>query len=131
MKEQILKLWSEGKTQKEIQGLTGASKSTISYHCNNTTKARQKVYNKKRRLKDLEWLAEIKSKLFCKECKEDRWWLLDFHHRNPNEKDGNISDFIKSKGKEKVLEEIEKCEVLCSNCHRDLHFKEKSILYSK
>lgn len=128
MKEQILKLKKEGKTQKEIREITGASKSTIAYHFNNTTKLKQREYNKKRRLKDLSWLADLKSSLICQKCGENRWWLLDFHHLDPFTKDKSVSDLIKSSSRERVLEEINKCEVLCANCHRDLHFKEKSVL---
>ena len=32
---------------------------------------------------------------------------------------------IKQSNKLKVIEEIKKCIVLCSNCHRDLHYQEK------
>jgi 5-methylcytosine-specific restriction endonuclease McrA len=47
MKEQILKLRSEGKTYNEIKTILGCSKSTISYHCGSG----QKEKNKERRIK--------------------------------------------------------------------------------
>jgi len=72
------------------------------------------------------WFTEIKNKLKCSLCNEDRYWVLDFHHTNPNEKDGNVSVMISNCNKSKIISEMEKCIVLCSNCHRDLHHKEKS-----
>lgn len=52
---------------------------------------------------------------------EDRWWVLDFHHTSPDEKEGSISNLVDSPNK--LEKELEKCIVLCSNCHRDLHFQ--------
>ena len=45
---------------------------------------------------------------------------LVFHHINPEEKDFTISDSnIKTWDKIKV--ELDKCELLCSNCHGEVH----------
>lgn len=46
---------------------------------------------------------------------------LDFHHRDPNKKEFGISDdSIKLKD---AIEEVKKCVLICSNCHRELHAK--------
>ena len=60
----------------------------------------------------------------CRKCGETRYYVLDFHHRNPAEKVGTISHMVKSSSYEKVLKEVEKCDVLCSNCHREFHHLE-------
>jgi hypothetical protein len=73
-----------------------------------------------------EWFIEYKKTLNCKECGEDRYWVLDFHHRDPKEKDIDVSTLIRKGNKNKILKEVEKCDVLCSNCHRDLHFKQNN-----
>ena len=39
-------------------------------------------------------------------------------------KKDSISILINTASKKRVQEELEKCIVLCSNCHRDLHYKE-------
>jgi len=45
---------------------------------------------------------------------------LDFHHKDPNEKDFTIGKY-RNKSKENLLKEIEKCVCVCSNCHRKIH----------
>ncbi len=50
---------------------------------------------------------------------------LDFHHLDECEKVGNISQIYQGKW-EAVLAEIEKCQILCANCHRIISH-EKSI----
>jgi len=73
----------------------------------------------------IEWFIELKKTLKCENCPEDRYWVLDFHHRDPNKKDIEVSKLIRLGSKKKILNEIKKCKVLCSNCHRDLHYQEK------
>ena len=61
----------------------------------------------------------------CKKCGEDRWWVLDFHHAESNTKDWNIGE-LKHTGKfTQIKKEIEKCVLLCKNCHYDFHYKER------
>lgn len=51
--------------------------------------------------------------------------ILDFHHLDPNNKDFTIAK-SRTKSKEKFLRELDKCIVLCSNCHRILHWRERN-----
>lgn len=85
----------------------------------------RKVVNKrnKDRIKLLrEWLREYKSTLKCAKCGEDNPATLDFHHLDPSEKELNIGSVIsKGWGKDRILKEVEKCVVLCANCHRKEH----------
>ena len=73
----------------------------------------------------IDWLNNIKKSLKCKNCPEDRYWVLDFHHREPDKKDMEIARLIQMGSKKRILKEIEKCDIVCSNCHRDLHYQEK------
>lgn len=77
-------------------------------------------HNKRWQHDHKQWFIDIKSKLCCSECGEQKICCLDFHHRNPNEKELNISRLM-SFGKTKILNEMTKCIVLCSNCHRKVH----------
>jgi hypothetical protein len=78
-----------------------------------------------RRRKIREWFKKYKSTLQCEECGEDYPACLVFHHIS--NKDDNIGNLIRlGWSKERILEEIDKCEVLCANCHRKKHWKEKT-----
>lgn len=55
----------------------------------------------------------------CKECGEDNPRVLDFHHIKPEDKYRAISVMQAGRwGVEAIQKEIDKCVVLCSNCHR-------------
>ena len=72
-----------------------------------------------------EWMREVKSGLSCP-CGENHIACLEFHHQNSKKKEFDVSNFAKSGySKDKVLAEIAKCIVMCSNCHRKHHWNEK------
>jgi hypothetical protein len=49
---------------------------------------------------------------------------LQFHHRNPREKDFTISNACSwGWSIERILKEMEKCDVLCANCHAKRHWR--------
>ena len=102
-------------------------------------KARQREYSKThyRRHKDrvraktvarkkaiLLWLREYKAALHCKLCGyNEHPAAFDFHHRDPKMKECEIAD-APNRGwnRARILREIEKCDILCANCHRIEHF---------
>ena len=51
--------------------------------------------------------------------------VLEFHHRNPSEKKFSIALKGHCRSWERVKAEIEKCDLLCANCHRELHVEQK------
>lgn len=89
-------------------------------------RSRYYEYNTKRKALRRSWLEEIKKTLECIKCGESRWYVLDFHHRDPKEKDLEVATMLHNMlSKETILEEIQKCDVLCSNCHREHHHLER------
>ena len=66
-----------------------------------------------------------KSSLKCARCSENHIACMDFHHIDPSEKEYEVSALVSSKMFTKAYKEIKKCIVLCSNCHRKLHYEEK------
>ena len=74
--------------------------------------------NQKYRQKMIALIREIKTQKGCVICGyKEHYAALDFHHRNPKTKSFNISE-NKTIGKNTLLKEIEKCDVVCVNCHR-------------
>lgn len=45
---------------------------------------------------------------------------LDFHHRNPNEKEFSIRE-QRTKNIQEIKLELDKCDLLCRNCHKEIH----------
>lgn len=90
------------------------------HYARNRQRLIQEAAERKRR--NARWLAEYKKKLKCSRCPEDHPACLDFHHRDPDAKIMSICNAANSGwGVEKILEEMAKCDVLCSNCHRKEH----------
>ena len=52
---------------------------------------------------------------------------LEFHHVNPNEKDFSLSNVKLTSWSIKIKQELDKCILLCSNCHREEHVKISSL----
>ena len=71
------------------------------------------------------------------ECCGEKWpiELLEFHHKNPKDKLFELQQQWNTKVvKQKVLDEADKCALLCSNCHALEHValrKGESILNDK
>lgn len=68
-----------------------------------------------------EWLLEELGAKKCLYCDENHPACLDFHHRNPEEKKFIIAS-NKCKKRTELLEEARKCNIVCANCHRKIHW---------
>ena len=51
---------------------------------------------------------------------------MELHHRDPKEKDFSLSR-AKLTTFEKVRNELDKCDLLCANCHREEHARLKGL----
>lgn len=92
-------------------------------------KKKHQQYVKEQKEKLEAWLEEYKSSLSCEECGESHIATLDFHHIDPTEKESGVTASIRRWGnKERTIKEIKKCTVLCSNCHRILHWQLRNLL---
>ena len=118
-KEIILKLRNEGKSYREIQSETGISKGLISYYLGSDQKhktlERSNISKAKRRREV--WV--IKESSGCVDCKEMYpHYILEFDHREGTEKIGSPSELYAKYGRKIGLEEMEKCDIVCANCHK-------------
>ena len=58
----------------------------------------------------------------CQICGYNRYQgALDFHHKDENLKGFGISDKGYTRSWERVKQELNKCYLLCANCHREMH----------
>ena len=56
-------------------------------------------------------------------CGEKHPALLDFHHRDPENKIASINRMVAyNRSLEVIQRELKKCDILCANCHRRLHW---------
>lgn len=63
----------------------------------------------------------------CQRCGYDKCeGALQFHHRDPAEKEFTLSSTNISKEitMEKLYAEVDKCDLLCANCHAEIHYSE-------
>ncbi len=59
----------------------------------------------------------------CERCTYDKCiQALHFHHRDPDKKSFGIAAKGHTRSLEKAQEEINKCILICANCHRKEHF---------
>jgi hypothetical protein len=83
---------------------------------------------KRRILRRRKWFDRYKDTLSCKSCSESRNPALQFHHKVPANKIDNVSDMAnRGYSKKAILQEVNKCEVLCANCHAVKHHSNESI----
>ena len=53
---------------------------------------------------------------------------LDFHHKNPNEKENQLDvRKLSNSSMSWIMKEFDKCLVLCANCHREEHYPDLII----
>jgi len=112
------------KTAKEFE----YSKSTVlKYIITIDRKKMDEETIKKRRSNNvISWRQKVKQKLIeykggeCVECGYKKCsQSLEFHHLNPEEKDFTISG--KSCSLEMLKKEVDKCILVCRNCHGEIH----------
>lgn len=71
------------------------------------------------------WALEYKDGK-CQKCGYNKCPdALEFHHLNPDKKDFSLSDRNLSLDWENIKKELDKCILICANCHRELHAQEK------
>jgi len=62
----------------------------------------------------------------CKECGYSNCHgVLTFHHEKPNDKEFGVGKGISTKSMEDLKAEVDKCKLLCRNCHHELECREE------
>jgi 5-methylcytosine-specific restriction endonuclease McrA len=95
-------------TRRQGTGLSGWCKA-----CSNQSALERQRETKR---KGIEYLGGS-----CEICGYDRYYgALEFHHKDPTQKDPSWST-SKSRSFESLKVELDKCALLCANCHRETH----------
>lgn len=80
----------------------------------------RKIRNKKniiRRNRVRLW--ELLTSSSCMDCSDSDPVILEFDHREPEQKLHNISEMLSSAlSWKRIQAEIDKCDIVCANCHR-------------
>lgn len=65
-----------------------------------------------------QYLRDLKTKTPCVDCGINYpYYVMDFDHVR-GRKHANVMELVSTLSKKKIDEEIAKCEIVCSNCHR-------------
>src|SRR3989344_9205527 len=87
-------------------------------------KQSEKLHIKKRKLRIRRWFEEYKNTLKYILCSESHPAVIDFHHKKWEEKERGIAQMVGyGYSIKKIKKDINKCQIVCSNCHRKIHHK--------
>jgi hypothetical protein len=70
-----------------------------------------------------QWLIDQKvARVACMDClkkvERDNTFVFDFDHRDPEQKSFAISEYLHTYTTDRLLHEMDKCDLICANCHR-------------
>lgn len=90
-------------------------------HCKECSKNRRTLRRRTTKEKSVEYKGGK-----CEICGYDKCIAaLEFHHINPEEKDSTWVRMMGYTFSDLIKKELDKCQLLCANCHREVHYKEK------
>jgi len=94
-------------------------------YANNPDYINSRNTQRRQRLRD--FIQQQKVGRVCGKCGIGDFRVLDFHHVDKDGKEGNIGHLVSLNwSEEHILQEIAKCETLCANCHRIVHWEERN-----
>ena len=79
----------------------------------------QAVVKRRKKIREMAIKYKGEKCIFCGYNKCIR--ALEFHHIENNGKDFGISEKGYTRSWDRVKEELDKCVLVCANCHRELH----------
>ena len=102
---------------------TDACRQRWRYQYDHSTINRNTYTEQKARGYANKWKALQLKGCRCQTCGESRPATLCFHHRDPSQKELKLDGRSFANRKWDTLkEEIDKCDLLCHNCHNMLHY---------
>ena len=78
-----------------------------------------------RRLRNQQYMVDYMVGKACQTCGIDDPRVLTFNHRDPTEKYASVSDLVcRGLALDKIISEIQKCDIECHNCHMLITLKQ-------
>lgn len=100
-----------------------AQPPTMDFNKNQKEKPRKRTAKEKREVQEM--LGTLKEKSGCIDCNNTfPFYILDFDHVY-GKKVSNIGQMIDYFSIEDILKEVSKCDIVCSNCHRERTYRRK------
>lgn len=81
--------------------------------------------NRERKVSMRSRVAAYKAARGCRDCGTTDRRVLDLHHRDGTDKEAAVSQMMYRCSWKRVVAEMDKCDVLCANCHRIEHHAER------
>lgn len=76
----------------------------------------------KKRRRNLKLMAIERKGGKCEKCGYKKYYgALEFHHRDPAKKKFDLSTKGLTRSWDRIRKEVNKCLLLCANCHRETH----------
>jgi len=108
----------------KVERIRRAYQSTYQRKYYSARKAQALERNRRRKKNARRFLWDRKREQPCVQCGESDIRCLDFHHRGDERKAAGLALLATNGAAIRTLErELEKCIVLCKNCHAKEHFK--------
>lgn len=128
--EKIVSSYNELKSTRKVANLLGISRDSVMKYISieKKDKLTEDELKKNNSKNVIEWRKRTKQKLVeykggsCSRCGYSKCLsALEFHHLDPTQKDFSISG--KSWSFERLKIEVDKCILVCANCHVEIHQK--------
>lgn len=91
---------------------------SLAHYEKNKTKYIERAKLKREELRD--FVESLKTGKPCKDCGQVfNPWQMEFDHLDGKTKIAAVSTLTVFGSKDRIIKEIQKCELVCSNCHAD------------
>ena len=112
---------------KRADGVSSYCRPCFQEYRRSWDKANWKKRKRERRVKAMALVREAKS-VPCMDCDiQYPYYVMDFDHREDEDKVQVVSKVANQGTLKQLREEIAKCDVVCSNCHRARTFQRLGV----
>jgi len=95
-----------------------AKKNRMEYRANPQIALSTKESTRRRKDKNESFIFDYLLSNPCVDCGEDNPAYLEFDHKDQSTKDDCVSRYVDKVGLQRLVGEVEKCDVRCRKCHR-------------